>query len=318
MSIITSSTDILRSSFGNNAQIKRMGEQTQEAFKHLTNGQKYDSRAELDASGQAKEYDMAQSMMLQTDTNKLAQQTVDRKLQGQKQALSEIDKVMLKFDQEYKDSIHTPDNIEDISNRALTAIESILTKTNPAGEYIFGGSDPFTNPLSVINDQGNREPVSLTETSNIVGGQVINNYSATCRDDTLVRVSSEQEARQNLLYAGDPAIAQTIGYINMVKGANGAMDAASQNSIRQIESNQKIARHGLYGSVTTEQAKVEEAVKVNLADTQKITKILNNFKMDPIEQTERAMDLLLGYSASIAAASAATNAREILFQKMQG
>lgn len=308
---ITSSLDILNSAPGKLREISNLSTQVSRALDAVTSQQKYGSRAELDATGLSRRFDNAQAIILRAEANKTTVHITSEKLRAQQQALTDINNVMVRFHQEYSQSTGSAGTTAEKADKALAGIERIMRTKNQAGEYIFGGNDPFTDPLSVIDPNTNqRVSVSLKDLSNVTNGNVfVNNYSDASADKTIVTASSKHEIKQGFLYPGMDSMVKTIGYLNMIKSGT-----ADVNDVSIAQENQRLARSETRVLVDLEIRMVEEARTVNLADIKEASEVLDNFKGDLVELSARAKDLLQSFAASITIATAGDKAFDTLLQ----
>ncbi len=316
---LTSALDILNSASGQRRDVGDLSDKVQDALANVTTGQKFGSRAELDATGLSGRFDNAQAMILKAEANKTTVQVSDGKLKSQQQALIDINKVMLRFEQERAQNSAAAGTDAQKADKALGEIERIMRSKNQSGEYIFGGNDPFTDPLSVIDPvTGNRVAVNLKTQSNVVGGSVlVNNYGDAGPDVTVVTASSAHEVKQGFLHPGMDSMVKTIGYLNMVKTgvvAGGPGVVVTLADIGAAQDAQRLARGETQVLVNLEIEKVEAARGVNLSDVNSASAILKEFKGDLVELTGRAKTLLESFVASISIANAGDRAFDALLQ----
>ena len=314
---LTSALDILNSASGKRRDIGDLSNKVQDSLANVTTGQKFDSRAELDATGLSGRFDNAQAMILKAEANKTTVYVSDGKLKSQQQALIDINKAMVRFEQERAHNSAAAGTDTQKADKALGEIERIMRSKNQSGEYIFGGNDPFTDPLSVIDPvTGNRVAINLKTQSNVVGGSVlVNNYSDAAPDVTVVTVSSAHEVKQGFLYPGMDSMVKTIGYLNMVKtGVVAGVPSVTLADIGAAQDVQRLARGETQVLVNLEIEKVEAARSINLSDVNSASAILREFKGDLVELTGRAKTLLESFVASISIANAGDKAFDALLQ----
>ncbi|MEA0971316.1 hypothetical protein Megvenef_01291 [Candidatus Megaera venefica] len=314
---LTSALDILNSASGKRRDIGDLSNKVQDSLANVTTGQKFGSRAELDATGLSGRFDNAQAMILKAEANKTTVYVSDGKLKSQQQALIDINKAMVRFEQERAQNSAAAGTDVQKADKALGEIERIMRSKNQSGEYIFGGNDPFTDPLSVIDPvTGNRVAINLKTQSNVVGGSVlVNNYSDAAPDVTVVTVSSAHEVKQGFLYPGMDSMVKTIGYLNMVKtGVVAGVPAVTLADIGAAQDVQRLARGETQVLVNLEIEKVEAARSINLSDINSASAILKEFKGDLVELTGRAKTLLESFVASISIANAGDKAFDALLQ----
>lgn len=317
---ITSAFDILNSAPGKRRDIGDLSNKVQDSLANVTTGQKFGSRAELDATGLSGRFDNAQAMILKAEANKTTVYVSDGKLKSQQQALIDINKAMVRFEQERAQNSAAAGTDVQKADKALGEIERIMRSKNQSGEYIFGGNDPFTDPLSVIDPvTGNRVAINLKTQSNVVGGSVlVNNYSDAAPDVTVVTVSSAHEVKQGFLYPGMDSMVKTIGYLNMVKtgvvAGGPGVPAVTLADIGAAQDVQRLARGETQVLVNLEIEKVEAARSINLSDINSASAILKEFKGDLVELAGRAKTLLESFVASISIANAGDKAFDALLQ----
>jgi len=317
---LTSALDILNSVSGKRRDIGDLSNKVQDSLANVTTGQKFGSRAELDATGLSGRFDNAQAMILKAEANKTTVYVSDGKLKSQQQALIDINKAMVRFEQERAHNSAAAGTDAQKADKALGEIERIMRSKNQSGEYIFGGNDPFTDPLSVIDPvTGDRVAVNLKTQSNVVGGSVlVNNYSDAGPDVTVVTASSAHEVKQGFLYPGMDSMVKTIGYLNMVKtgvfAGGPGVPAVTLADIGAAQDVQRLARGETQVLINLEIEKVEAAKGVNLSDINSASAILKEFKGDLVELTGRAKTLLESFVASISIANAGDRAFDALLQ----
>ena len=318
---LTSAFDILNSAPGKRRDIGDLSNKVQDSLANVTTGQKFGSRAELDATGLSGRFDNAQAMILKAEANKTTVYVSDGKLKSQQQALIDINKAMVRFEQERAQNSAAAGTDIQKADKALGEIERIMRSKNQSGEYIFGGNDPFTDPLSVIDPAtGNRVAVHLTDRpGNIIAGNIpVNNYSDAGADVTVVTASSAHEVKQGFLYPGMDSMVKTIGYLNMVKtgvvAGGPGVPAVTLADIGAAQDVQRLARGETQVLVNLEIEKVEAARSINLSDINSASAILKEFKGDLVELTGRAKTLLESFVASISIANAGDKAFDALLQ----
>lgn len=316
----TPAFDILNSAAGKRRDIADLANRVEDALSNVTTGQKFGSRAELDATGLSRRFDDAQATLLKAEANKTTVNVSDGKLKSQQQALIDINKAMVRFGQELAQNATAAGTDAQKADKALGEIERIMRSKNQSGEYIFGGNDPFTDPLSVIDPvTGDRVSVNLKTQSNVVNGNVlVNNFSDAGPDVTVVTASSAHEVKQSFLHPGMDSMVKTIGYLNMVK--TGVVAAApgvvpvTLADIGSAQDAQRVARGGTKILIDLEIKKVEAARATNLSDINASSAILKEFKGDLVELTGRASALMQSFWASISIANAGEKGMEILLQ----
>jgi hypothetical protein len=224
---IKSSSDILRTSYHNRTAIGSISNKLNRALQDATKTERY-TRPELDATGMSRIHDSARAMITRAHANETTIKVTYGRLITQQQALSDINKIMVRFQgYAYTNSKAAGTNSEK-ADKALKEIETIFRRRSPLGdnEYVFGGNDPFTDPLSLIDEAtGKRVSASLVKTGNLVNGNMaVNNYSDTTSIDSVVTASSRHEIKRGFLYPGMEAMVQTIGYLNMFKEGTASIE----------------------------------------------------------------------------------------------
>jgi hypothetical protein len=309
----TPSGKILYTKNDNPQKVTDLHHKLKGALLDITQDQRYSSRRELDASGQSRRFDVAHATLLAAGINNTSVKIVTDKLQAQSQALDEINQVMTDFQNEYAQNSQILGTPADKANRALEKIDFIIRTKNQAGEYIFGGSNPRVNPLSVIDPAtGNRIAVSLTQVNNIIGGAFVNNFSDTREDQAIVTVSSRHEIKQGFLHPGMDALIKTIGYLNMFKN----VPNYNLQQLGDAQQAQNDARAELGFLVSLELEKAKDAVKVNDKDIEQANNIIEEYNGDMLELASHAKDLLQILSASVSISQATYKSFEILMQNL--
>ncbi len=312
--VTTSSRDILYTSATDRSKIGATSNALNDAFSNITSEQKFADRASLDASGLAGRFDTAQATLLKVEANKSTTSIVKGKLNTQRQAMRDVNEVMVQFEQELAKQPGAAGTKAEKANRALGKLETILRSRNLNGEYIFGGTDPFTDPLSKIDSlTGNRVTSNITTDTNVVNGNVlVNNYSDIAEDATVVTLSSNHETRRNLLFPGSDAIVKTIGYLNIVKED---MQPADQIAEKQLA--QRNARGTLEVQIGYEIEEADKAEITNLTDINSASDVLKEFKGDINILTNTAKDLLSSLLAQTSIAAAGDRAFDTLVNNLK-
>ncbi|MBN8512075.1 MAG: hypothetical protein J0L79_03475 [Rickettsiales bacterium] len=312
--VTTSSRDILYTSATDRSKIGTTSDALKDAFGNITEGQRFADRASLDASGLAGRFDVAQATLLKVEANKSTTSIVKGKLDTQRKAMRDVNDVMVRFEQEMANESVAAGTKAEKANRALARLETILRSRNLNGEYIFGGTDLFTDPLSKIDPvTGNRVASNITTQTNVVNGNVlVNNYSDIGEDATVVTLSSKHETRRNLLFPGSDAIVKTIGYLNMVKEGTQPVD---QIAVAQLA--QKNARGTLEVQIGYEIEEAGKAEITNLTDINSASDVLKEFKGDINVLTNNAKDLLSSLLAQTSIAAAGDRAFDTLVNNLK-
>lgn len=298
---LTTTSAILGSQLGRNSgAISDLSSQLQVATKAAASGaeNRYDSRAGLEAAGLGDRYDQTQRAILIAKTNNRNVNITSAKLTNDERALKDINDAVVKFQTELLLNSETVGTKAERVDRALEEIERIITMRDVAGRYVFGGNDPYTNPLSKVDAQGNVVKISLTETSNLVEGLVTNNYAADSgSNDTVVTLSSRHETKESFLHPGMSALADTIGYINMYKAPDDTYTAAEFDNARQ---KQLDSRGQVDILVKLEIEKTEQARDVNKTDIQAASEVNSSlFKGDLVEAAGLVQNLIQSLLANV-------------------
>ena len=298
--VIATSVDRIIGSVRNDQSHKagELADGAKRALGEVTTEEKYSSRSELDNTGRSKIFDDAHATLLRAEANKTTLLVTKEKLRSEFNALSEINDAVVGFEKECIESVAAAGTKAEKADRALTKIAEILGRKNLAGDYIFGGNNPRVNPLSYF-DGNQRISVDLTKTSNIVSGKFINNFTDVGPNDTVVTVSENREVNESFLNAGMDAIVKTIGYLNSVK--EGVVD---DNTLAGIQAEQKDARGRLFMDIRLEMDKIDAASTENMSNIAKASEILENFKGDIVENSQRAADLMTALTAQMAITNA--------------
>lgn len=311
--VTTSSRDILYTSATDRSKIGTTSDALKDALSNVTQEQKFADRASLDASGLAGRFDVAQATLLRVEANKSTTSIIKGKLDNQRQAMRDVNDVIVRFEQELATQSDVAGTKAEKANRALARLETILRSRNLNGEYVFGGTDPFTDPLSRIGANGQRVASDIKTQTNVVNGNVlVNNYSDTAEDNTVVTLSSKHETRRNLLFPGSDAIVKTIGYLNMVK--EGTQPA---NQIEAAQLAQKNARGTLEVQIDYEIEEAGKAEITNLTDINSASDVLKEFKGDINILTNNAKDLLGSLLAQTSIAVAGDRAFDTLVNNLK-
>ena len=292
MTTIAPST-ILNTDIGKRTSISDTSNQLKAAIDNVTNRTKYATRAELDASGLSRVYDETQRTILNAKANGVTTQFTDGKLRNEQQALKDIDAVYVRFQQELANSSESAGNTEQKANRALESLAAILTRQDGAGRFVFGGDDPYTNPLLV---NGNEIDLTDPNNTNVIEGIITNNFTRSAPNNSVVTVSSRHEVKESFLHAGMEAIALTVGYINLVKNPGDATD----DDLEAAKVAQKNARGEVTVLVNLELEKVEAARTVNKADIKAAEKtVAELFTLDLTEAAGKVKDLTFSLFANV-------------------
>jgi hypothetical protein len=297
----TSTSSILGSQLGRNSgKISELSSKLQDATKAASDGvkSKYDSRAGLETAGLGDIYDRTQRTLLIAESNKLNVDITFAKLSNDERALKEINDAVVQFQVELSSGSDTIGTKAERADRALVKIERVLTMQDSSGRYIFGGNDPYTNPLTTVDADGNVVKISLKETSNLVEKLVTNNYASDAGpNQTMVTLSSRHETRESFLYPGMGALADTIAYINMYKAPADTYTALEFDTARQ---KQLDTRGEVDILVKLEIKKTETAREVNKFDIKEATDTNTAlFQGDLVEATGLVQNLIQSLLANV-------------------
>ncbi len=310
---ITSNSSILQSQPGrNNGKISELSSKLQNAAAAAADGAayKYDSRAKLESSGLGDIYDRTQRSLLMAESNKININTTFVKLSNDERFLKDIDAVIVEFRAE-SDNIGTKSEKAD---RALEKIEHILTKKDEAGRYVFGGNNPYTNPLTRIDANGNPVQIKLTKTSNLVDKLVTTNYAADSGpNNSLVTLSSSHEVKESFLYPSMKAVADTIAFINMYKKEENTFTPEEFDAAQKRQQDSRSEVGILVGS---EIKKIEQAREVNKSDIQTATDVnASLFQGDLVEAAGLVRDLMHSLLANVTLNQVSNNVFNTLLEK---
>jgi len=315
---IISSNSILNSTFGSSRNIGRTSSDFNKANAELHNEDQYATRADLVKSGLSGVYDDTRQTMLNAYGNNLAIQGSTLKLHHEQQAIDVLNSIMNEF---------KPNNIQDggptkteQADSALEQIENLLRRTDGSGRYIFGGKQAYVDPLSKIDPAtGKRVQVHLKTETNLVNGEVTNNYSPDIdRNDTRIAVSDIHNVRESFLYASMPEIANSIGYLNQVKVVDAATLAVpatpaanlliATNKLTLLETKEKSGRRDLEYLIDIEQEQIKSAGEIYKADLKTAEAVISDlFKKDLVKESQRVGFLLKSLMAQISASQLGDN-----------
>jgi len=302
------SKEIINSS-SNHLSVGDTADALNNALDNIVKNQKFPDRASLDASGKGRKFDEAQATALNIKVNQTITKEIRSKLTIQKQTMDKINDVMVDFESKMKadggNHMGTP---ADKADQALVKIETILRSTYPNGEYIFGGDDPLTDPLSIIDPiTGERVYSNIRTQSNVVNGNVlINNFSRSGVNNNTSNISSQHKVNHNFLSAGMDSIIKTVGYLNMIKAG------AAEQEIEVSEKDQLKSRNEISIKIAYEIEVTNKADEVNKLDSEENEKILKQFDGDIIELTQNARNLLNSLLAQVSIAAASNKAFDSL------
>lgn len=257
---------------------------------------KYKSIADADKAGVRKSLDELTQDVTALAKYKLNINLVSPMLDDQIKAMSEIQAVMVKFNEDDIRANTVGETKQIIADRTLDNLEKILTrKVN--GDYIFGGKYSKDNPI--IH--------SLKANTNVIGTVNTTNYTNSSFDDSKLPISDEETINVHNIAASDPVIADFIGLVNFYK-VGGDINVISD---RFIETNKAFGKRSI--AIEDEKAKIDVA---NLANTKADEIAKNRASLleaaDVVELSSRFRDLI----SSVGADFAITAAVQGMFDKM--
>ncbi len=314
---LTSTSSILGSQLGRNSgKISELSSKLQDATKAASGGaaSKYDSRVGLETDGLGDIYDRTQRTLLIAESSKVNVDITFAKLSNDARALQEINDAVVQFQVELSSSSETIGTDLDIADRALVKIERVLSMQDGSGRYVFGGNDPYTNPLTKVDANGNFVKVNLTETTNLVEKLVTNNYASDAGpNETVVTLSSRHETKESFLYPGMGALADTIAYINMHKAPEGTYTSVELDAARQKQID---SRGEVDILVKLEVEKTEAAREVNKLDIQKATDTNTAlFQGDLVEAAGLVQNLIQSLLANVTLNQVSNNTFNTLLER---
>ncbi|MDP4708880.1 MAG: hypothetical protein NWS20_02610 [Rickettsiaceae bacterium] len=314
---LTSTSSILGSQLGRNSgKISELSSKLQDATKAASSGaaSKYDSRVGLETDGLGDIYDRTQRTLLIAESSKVNVDITFAKLSNDARALQEINDAVVQFQVELSSSSETIGTDLDIADRALVKIERVLSMQDGSGRYVFGGNDPYTNPLTKVDANGNFVKVNLTETTNLVEKLVTNNYASDAGpNETVVTLSSRHETKESFLYPGMGALADTIAYINMHKAPEGTYTSVELDAARQKQID---SRGEVDILVKLEVEKTEAAREVNKLDIQKATDTNTAlFQGDLVEAAGLVQNLIQSLLANVTLNQVSNNTFNTLLER---
>ena len=304
--ILRSSTDVLSTNSTRTGDISAKSLQLQQAQAAVTDPAKYLSRTELDKSGLGRQFDEVQATLLNVKSQDTTASITGTRLTNEKNALEQVNKIMVRFEAEMTHLSGAAGSKQDKVNKALAALAVAMQSKDTAGKFVWGGKDAGTDPLSKLDQNGNRVSVNLKTESNLVNGLITNNFSATASNKAIVTVSSAHEVRESFIHPGHEAVAKAIGYLNMIKENTDAIDAGgvaiyTGEQLAAAQSGQKDTRGGLSMLIDLEVAKVKEAFKVNKEDAKDSMQSINDsFTANIVERTQTTKNLAVSLLALIA------------------
>jgi len=306
---IKSSADILRANVASASKMNDQSAALKIAQVKVTNPDEYTLREELHAAGLARLFDEMQATLLNVKSQDTTASITGTRLTNEQKALEQVNKIMNTHEGEVSQTNSAAGTKQDKVNKALAALEVAMRSKDTSGEYVWGGKDSGTDPLSRLDPNGNRVAVDLKKDSNLVNGLMTNNFSATASNNTVVTVSSAHEVNESLIHPGHSAVAKAIGYLNMIKANADAVDAGgpaiyTDEQLASAQTTQKNARGELKMLMSLEIKKVKEAFKVNKEDAKDAMQLNNDiFTANIVERTQHVKDLLVSLTALISLAN---------------
>lgn len=282
---------------------------------NMTNGAKYTDRQSLVESGLASKYDELQNKLVNIELYKKATTITRTRLEHENTALDSLNKIMVNFES----VLSKPDEVlgtrADKADSALADIEELFRQRDHSGRYIWGGKDRETDPLSKIDQNGRRVQTSLLDESNVEKKMILNNYSDSTENSTLVTISSEHDVRESFIHPSHPAIAKAIGYLNMMKESATGEDSDgnpvvyTDHELEAAQKEQQEARMELKCRIDSEiKDKVNLAPDVNKNDMDKVVKEnAELFTSNIIEKSQILSDLILSQAVLLAAQNIQNN-----------
>lgn len=316
---IKSSTDILRASITSAKDIGVKANQLREAQSNITNPAKYTSREELDKSGLSRKFDELQSKLLNIKSQDTALSINRSRLDNEKTSLEQVNRIITKFESELPQNNSVAGSKQEKVNSALSALESALRARDTSGKYVWGGKDSINNPLSVIDELGNRVNISLVNRSNIQHGLITNGYSISEPNKSLLTISSEHQVRESFLYPKHDAIAKTIGYLNMIKENADSVDAGlgnvySDQELATAQKKQLDERGSLQFEINKEIKKTEQAFDINKRDAKEAMQENSDlFSANIVERSQMVRDLIVSLTALISISNVDAKVSDALF-----
>jgi hypothetical protein len=166
----------------------------------LLEGNKYQTRIDLDSSGLGGVYDDLQSKLITSSKFEASQQLASTKLALQQSKLTDLSQVVGKF--------RSPSYIagEEVAfaDSILSDIADILN-SQEEGEYIFGGKDSKTRPVLDLSK------------SNIINGRASTNYTNASTTEINFTIAENSVINLGFISANNPGIASIIAAINVFK-----------------------------------------------------------------------------------------------------
>ncbi|PCJ26274.1 MAG: hypothetical protein COA94_05295 [Rickettsiales bacterium] len=310
---ITTTSSILESKPIRKGEVARLTSQLDDAMASITNPDRFSSRAKLDASGLNRLYDDAQRAILAANGNKISAQVISVKLENENRGLAEFNAALVAFERDMGEMSDHAGTDAEKADRALEKMSLVLRRKDPGGRYIFGGSTPYIDPLSKLDNNGVRVAIDLKASTSLIGGQMSRNYSDTSPNETVVTVSAFHEVKEGFLHPEMDAIYKTIGYINMVKDGQ---FTANQRDAAQLDARQ--ARGAAAMAIGLEEKKVEASLYVNDSEINSADSKNNYlFSSDLVESTGRMQSLMHSVQANISLDGAKTKIFDNLMDRMR-
>jgi flagellar hook-associated protein 3 FlgL len=256
--INNSVNDIIKSLPGSSSlRATRLFSDLEGVKKQISEGNKYETRAQLDGAGVGRVYDDLQSKLMFADKYETARNIASYKLQMQQSKLNELSQIKADFAAK-KDLI--PGQEQEFAQNTLAKIEDVLN-SQVDGEYIFGGKNSNIKPVSDLNKQ-----------TNVVNGRASTNYTDATSAEIVSPVSEKHSVNLGLISADDPAISSIIAAVNIYKTNNG------KGAEVQID---KFLKEG-----SDSFGKLETKVRIAIKDVEDAKTYNSKIKVDATEQVQ--------------------------------
>jgi hypothetical protein len=195
-------SDIIRSLPGSSSlRTSKLLSDLEAVKKQIPEGNKYQTRAQLDGAGVGRVYDDLQSKVMFADKFETARKTASVKLLEQQSKLTEFNDVITKFRQQNV----IPGQEAEFADEILSNLETILNSQSN-GEFLFGGGNSNVKPVSDLNNK-----------TNIVNGRASTNYTEATSVNIDSSISEKHTVNLGLISANNPGIAAIIAAVNVYK-----------------------------------------------------------------------------------------------------
>lgn len=298
--------DIINSLPGSNAlRGRELISEFQSTIRQINEGNKYNSRIDLDSAGVGRVYDDLQQGLMLAEKYDNSAKIAKSKLDTQKDKLNDLMAVINRFKEETSQTKKETEGgsslpeIRAVADKALKDLETILN-SNVRGEYVFGGKNARLLPMTT----------ALTGQTNIVDGRVTTNYTNTNSIEIKARVSHKHEVDLGLVDATNPAIAKFIAAINQYKSSDGKnraeVDKLMQQATREFEQ--------LQVKVKTEAENVGQALLENTRSTANYTERVKEISAaDVVSLSNAAISNIQAILVGFSLESALNNVRGKIF-----